>query len=829
MKPTLTRLTAAGLLALATVGVADAQSSRLRRAERMMEDLNYSQAIEQYTQILESSDDPMAKINLAEAYRKVNDVENAEYWYGQIVRLPESEPVHKLYYGQALQQNGKCDQAKEWYSLYIQEAPDDLRGQYLARACDYEEELRTKNVGVYEVQHLDFNSALDDFGGAVYQNGLVFASDRAQGAAVKRDHAWTGNPFLELYYVETRRTDEEDPLSTVYGRAEKFAADVNSKFHDAAVSFTEDGEQMFFTRNNLLDGKLGRSDDDVIKLKVFYAEKIGENKDGEVKWSDLQSLPFNSDEYSVTHPALSPSGQRLYFASDMPGGFGGMDVYYSEKENGRWGPPINLGPVVNTEGHEAFPYADNTGRIYLASDGHIGLGGFDVYYTMERGPGDFAQPENLGAPVNSVADDHSIYVTQEGDFGYFSSNRNGGAGQDDIYSFTRSGVPVEVLVIDQTTRLPIEGATVLNGCTAATSLTDIDGLAAVDMGEDQTCEFTASAEGYEDVTAEATTVNFTESKLIVEIALGTLREFTIEGFVFDEATGEPLDGAEVTLTSDCDEDDQIVTTDATGRYDFELATGCCYTVRATLENYLTDKQTQICSSDTASTRSFVENLFLAPTQFSGVDGEQLVDGTSVPANQRVVRDDATGTYIDTETGRPAEGLIGRTTYENGQIVDGDGFETGYADNTERGTAIPYLLHIYYDFNKASIREEARADLDKLYTMMEDNPEVIIEIGSHTDARGTDDYNTRLSQRRAEAVVRYLSQRGIARERMVPRGYGESVPVNNCSNNIPCSEREHQFNRRTEFRVLGCTECDEAGKVSTPKEDIEVSRCKGCPF
>ena len=828
MKPTLTRLAVAGLLALASAGVADAQSSRLRRAERMMDELNYSQAIEQYTQILENSDDPQAKIRLAEAYRKVNDPVNAEYWYGQVVRLPESEPLHKLYYGQSLQQNGKCDQAREWYALYIQDQPDDLRGQYLARACDYEEELRTKNVSVYEVQHLDFNSALDEFSPTVYQNGLVFASDRAQGAAIKRDHAWTGNPFLELYYVETRRTDDEDPLSTVYGRADKFAGDINSKFHDASVSFTQDGQQMFFTRNNFVQGKLGKSDDEVVKLKVFYAEKESLDEEGgaDVKWGELQSLPFNSDEYSVTHPALSPSGERLYFASDMPGGFGGMDVYYSEKENGRWGPPINLGPVVNTEGHEAFPHADASGRIYLASDGHIGLGGFDLFYTQEKGPGDFTQPENLGAPMNSISDDISIYIADSGDFGYFSSNRSGGAGRDDIYSFTRSGVPVEVLVIDDVTRLPIEGATVLNDCTAATTVTDADGLSAIDMGKDQTCGLTASAEGYDDATASASTVNFTDAKLVVEIALRTTKVYSVEGFVFDEATGEPLEGAEVTLSSNCEDDDQVVTTDATGAYGFELATGCCYTVRAKRENFLADKKTDLCATDTAATRDFVENLFLQPTLFSGVEGGEFADGTP---RQRVLRDDATNIYLDTETGQPAEGTIGNTTYRDGVIVDGEGFEPGFTADTDRGTAIPYLLHIYYDFNKASIREEARPDLDKLYAMMVDNPDVVIEVGSHTDARGTDDYNLRLSQRRAEAVVRYMTQRGIERERMVPRGYGETVPVNNCNNNIPCSEREHQFNRRTEFRVLGCTDCPEEGETSKPKDDIEVSRCKGCPF
>ena len=420
MKLSFLRLCLLLLVVGGTLG-ADAQTNRIKRAQRLMEDLNYSEAIQQFNQILETSDAAEAKLALAEAYRKINDPVNAEYWYGQIVRMPEATPLDKLYYGQALQQNGKCDQAGEWFALYMREQPDDLRGQYLGRACDYEQELLTRSAGIYTVEHLDFNSALDDFGAAVYEDGILFASDRSKGVAIKRDHAWTGNPFLELYYVDAMRTDAEDPQTTVYGEPDKFSKTFNSKYHDAAVTFSEGGGQMFFTRNNFKDGKLGRSDDGVVKLKVFYADKEGE------EWGELQSLPFNSDEYSVLHPALSPSGQRLYFASDMPGGFGGMDIYYSEKENGRWNPPVNLGPNVNNEGHQAFPFVGPDARIYFASDGHVGLGGYDIYYTTEKAAFEFTLPENLGAPLNSTADDHSVLVLEEGNFGLllFQPRRRG--------------------------------------------------------------------------------------------------------------------------------------------------------------------------------------------------------------------------------------------------------------------------------------------------------------------------------------------------------------------------------------------------------------------
>jgi len=274
-----------------------AQSSKLKKAEKYMQDLNYTDAIGLLNQILDNSDSSEAKILIAEAYRKISDSENAEFWYGQIVRLPEATPDHNLFYGQALQRNGKCDMAQEWYSKFIAARPDDIRGQYLVRACDYEEELMTKNSGIYDVKHLDFNSNLDDFSPVYYEDGLVFSSERSVSSSVDRTHSWTGNPFLDLYYVDRKSSGgESEGLcgEYAYGRPSKWSS-ANTKFHDAAPSFTADQSMMFYTRNNLE----GKSDDDIIKLKVFSV-----NNNGNGSFSNPVGLPFNSDEYSVAHPTL---------------------------------------------------------------------------------------------------------------------------------------------------------------------------------------------------------------------------------------------------------------------------------------------------------------------------------------------------------------------------------------------------------------------------------------------------------------------------------------------------------------------------------------------
>jgi len=229
------RLILAVLIITATTTIGFSQASKLKRAKSKMEKLDYIGAISEYNRILALNDDPTAKINIAECYRKISDSENAEYWYGQVVRIPESEPVHKLFYAQALQRNGKCDLAKEWFVKFVDEVPDDLRGQYLVKACDTEEELMTKNAGLYEIKHMDFNSSLDDFGPAYYEGGLLFASERDKGGMVSRVHSWTGSPFLNLYYVDTKveSTDDGSCGEIDYGRPSKFSNDLNGKYHDS--------------------------------------------------------------------------------------------------------------------------------------------------------------------------------------------------------------------------------------------------------------------------------------------------------------------------------------------------------------------------------------------------------------------------------------------------------------------------------------------------------------------------------------------------------------------------------------------------------------------
>ncbi len=800
------------------VAVASAQTAKLKRAKHLMDNLEYQSAIHLYNQILEKNDVAEAKINLAECYRKIDDTENAEFWYAQVVRLPEAQPIHKLYYAQALQANGKCEDAREWFRQYREAVPDDIRGKFLAEACDQKEELMTKNAGIYEVKHLDFNSNLDDFSPAFYKGGLLFASERDKGTAVKRVHTWTGHPFNELYYIEVKEKKKGDQICNFeYGTPTKFSKNINTKYHEAAVAVTKDGNRIYFTRNNY-NGKRGASDDGITKLKIYTATG------GDGQWGKVEELNFNSDEYSCAHPTLDSESKKMYFASDMPGGFGGMDLYVVERQGGQWGPPINLGPRVNTEGNEIFPYFSN-GKLYFASDGHTGLGGLDIYVMEQQDGGEWSLPENLGAPINSSEDDFGLIINEEGTCGYFSSDRKGGNGGDDIYSFRKIASPVHIFVYDADTGEGIEGAKVVNSCTGETLETNAEGKLQVDMKLNMCCTFDASKDEYEPNSKEGCTKNIKMGEpVFVEIPLEKAKVFAIEGVVFDQSTGLPLQGATVRLITDCDKGEaQTITTDNTGKYHFDLKKDCCYTVKAEKTDYLASSSDEVCTKGLKESKTFNENLNLMPTK----GGVASTDGD-------VYYDPVTGKYMDRKTGKPAEGTYpngmtykGGTMYLNGEpYVNTPDFHTGPGE-VQDGEPIPYLVNIYYDFDQAYIRPEAEPELEKVYQLMQDNPSAILEVSSYTDSRGSDAYNMRLSERRAKSVVRWLIKRGISRARIRAKGYGEENLVNNCVDYTPCSEEEHQLNRRTEFRVIGYLGDREL--ISQPKANPKVDPCHNCPF
>jgi outer membrane protein OmpA-like peptidoglycan-associated protein len=803
-----------------------AQGWKLKRANDSMQSLDYMSAILLYQQVLQQEDNPDAKINLAEAYRKVNDTENAEYWYGQIVGLPEAKPLHRLYYGMMLQANGKCDLAKPWFLQYQKEVPDDARGRFLSTACDMQDELLNKNKGVYVISHLPVNSKFDDFAPALYNNTLVFASDREQGTAVKRTSTWTGNPFTQLLKSDfTLRGN--DPGAFLYAPYEKFSKALNSKFHEAAVTFSPDQKAIYFTRNNFYGGRAGHGEDGLVKLKIYTADT-----DGKGDWNMKGGLPFNSDEYHTAHPSLSRDGKRLYFSSNRPGGFGGMDLYYSDLQGSTWGPPINLGPVVNTEGNELFPFADQSGRLYFASNGHIGLGGLDVFYTMPGDAQNWNLPVNLGAPINSNSDDSGIVLGPSGDWGFFASDREGGVGGDDIYGFQKSAVPVELLLADAQTQEPLGGVAVTNSLTGVTMLSSSDGKVAFDMRAADCANFSFSKKGYDAITKNACATQASGQLNTLKFSLQKQAAYAVQGIIFDMLNGLPAEGAQVFLLNDCGKpipDAQVTTGD--GRFRFKLDRECCYTIRAVKDGYIADINEDVCTRGVAKNTVLKHNLSLQP--FRDSEGFAMAPSAGdVPRPSKALRyNNASGMYENADGTLATANLDGGLTVKEGVLYDEGKAVKPKPQEWERGSE-GYVVNIYYDYDQASFKSESMGDLEKLWKTMMANPGIQVEIASHTDARGRTEYNQELSQRRADIVVDWLVQKGIDRARLTAKGYGESRPVNACDDSVICTEEEYRVNRRTEFTVTNQAPAmvpATAKSKPTTVEKPKAAPCTGCPF
>lgn len=798
------------------------QSFQLRRADEAMKRLDYVTAISQYLQVLEHHDVESAKINLAECYRKINDWESAAYWYDKVVQSPDCKPVHKLYYAMALQAMGKCSEAVKWAEAYSEVSPDDLRAKYLLRSCAVRDELMHKNKGIYTVKPMPFNSGLDDYGTAILGSKLIFSSDRARAGMVKRTSLWTGNPFSDLYMVDFTEKGNY-PGDFLFGDVKPLSDVINTKYNDAAPAFSADGKTVYFTRNNFLDGRAERSESDQVKLGVFEA-----TLDSNMRFSNVQRLSFNSEEYHSCHPGINADGSRLYFASNRPGGYGGMDLYVCQRQGDKWSSPINLGPQVNTEGNEIFPFPAKDGRLYFASNGHIGLGGLDMYYTTEaQFPDKWNLPVNLGAPLNSVHDDFALVINEDQSWGFFSSDRDvDGGGRDNIFGFHKNAAPVEIKVIDAQSGLPLAGVSVQNGANGLAMQTGTDGIIAFDMRYAECADFRAEKKGYAAAQVSACADSSANGILTrAQIPMTKIAEFTVQGLVFDMRDGLPAESAGVYLFNTCGKAlPSAIQTGADGRFKFKLEKSCCYVVKAVSDGFIAGVSDTICTEGLLQSKDFRIYLNLQPYGNPyGISLQEKSDAKA-PEPPDLRFNSASGLY-EQANGLPADADLGNgLTIKSGILYDGDlpgKPQEGAWARSKDG----FLVNLYYDFNAVEVGAESIGEMYRLLRTLLQNPALHIEISSHTDARGSDTYNMALSQQRADALVNWLCAKGVARERLIAVGYGESKPVNHCTNDIPCSETEHAANRRTEFSVI-----DQGNAIqSKPKEGVKVAPCVGCPF
>lgn len=402
-----------------------AQKAKIASADKKYDSYAYVDAIQTYERLAAKGYQSVEMFEkLGNAYYFNSDFEKAAQSYEKLYQLqPELAPEYYYRYAQSLKATGKEKEAATVLAQFESKSTGDSRVKRLKTNSNYLNEIRS-NLGRYTIDNAGINSKYSDYGSAIVENQLVFASARDTGGVIQNKHAWTGKHFTNLYAANV-----DSELSP--SNPSRYDANINSKFHEATPVFTKDGNTMYFTRNDYLDGKRGKDVNKFTLLKIYKATLV--NK----RWTNITELPFNSNNFSSAHPALSPDEQTLYFASDRPGTIGQSDLYkVSINSDGTYGDPINLGTAINTEARETFPFVTKDNQLYFASDGHPGLGGLDIFRTNINKDGSIGIIENDGGEVNSPKDDFGYYRDSETNNGFFSSNRDGGMGSDDIYKFT---------------------------------------------------------------------------------------------------------------------------------------------------------------------------------------------------------------------------------------------------------------------------------------------------------------------------------------------------------------------------------------------------------
>lgn len=426
---------------------------KIRQAAKEYDNLAYLKTSEILLEVAESgftSVDLLQK--LANSFYFNNDMQNAAKWYGELMKKNVSniDPEYYFRYAQALKSIENYEESDKWMKKFAEEDRGDLRGQAFKSTVDYLAMIDEASRE-FEVYNLEINTEVSDFGTTQYKDQLVFASSRGGGKKYK----WNEQPYLDLFTAD-KTSDGK------YTNVMKMDTEINSKFHESTVAFTPDDKVMYFTRNNYFKKKYKNDEDGTNRLMILKA-----TLDEDDKWGNIESVPFNGDEYSVAHPTINVKGTKMYFASDMDGTLGASDIFeVNINSDGTLGEPVNLGPAVNTEGQETFPFINSEGDLYICSNGFSGLGGLDVFvirdFENKRERNQTMALQNVGRPINSPMDDFGYYENLGTKEGFFTSNREGGKGDDDIYGFKIPDPTQEIegKVKDEETGEPIPDAVI---------------------------------------------------------------------------------------------------------------------------------------------------------------------------------------------------------------------------------------------------------------------------------------------------------------------------------------------------------------------------------
>ncbi len=427
-----------------------AQNKDTKKADKHFSRFEFVAAAESYNKLVENGKgDAYVYGQLAESYYNIFNTVEAERWYAKAIESSENpEMIYK--YSQMLKANGKYEESNQQMDRFASMRPSDNRATAFRKNPNYLPKILEQGKK-FNVQNADFNSEQSDFGGTEHDGKLYITSGRNNS---RKTYGWNEQPFLDIYSM-TKNSDGS------FQAAELANDNINTRFHEGVVAFTPDGKTMYFSRESYFEKDYEKDSLSSVRYSQLYlykATKLGSD------WDLVESLAINSNNYSVKNPTVSTDGKTLYFASNKPGGYGNFDIYKAAiNTDGTLGAAENLGQKVNTEGQEMFPYVSSNNTIYFSSNGHLGLGGMDVFYTREI-DGKMAPIRNVGIPVNSNADDFAFRINEETEEGFVSSNRAGGKGSDDVYKIKKlqplCDVLISATVLDDKTREPLSGASV---------------------------------------------------------------------------------------------------------------------------------------------------------------------------------------------------------------------------------------------------------------------------------------------------------------------------------------------------------------------------------
>lgn len=627
------------------------QKLTTKLADKSFEEFAFVEAIGLYEYAYEkdTTDNYIVK-RLSDANRNIGNTEQVEHWLKKLIDRKVSQPEDIFNYSQALKSNGKYLQAEQWLKEYSDLRPEDGRVNLQVSLLEYIKFLMRDSTK-YDILNTSINTVGSDMGPAFYKDRLVFSSTSI-GSKASATYKWNELPYLKMYSAKIGAYGD---LSGV----EPFAPKLKTSYHDGPVSIDQKRGIIYLTRNNYSKGKTNQSREGVVNLRIF----VGKLEEGD--WRLVGPFQFNSSEYSSGHPSIDMEGKVLYFASDMPGGYGKSDIYFSVFSNGQWSKPINLGPKINTEGNEFFPFISNDGVLYFASNGHGGLGGLDIFFSVpERGV--FNSIENMGYAVNSPRDDFGLALDSTGVKGYFTSNRPNGKGDDDLYFLKIKHIPI-----------------------------------------------------------------------------------IIRGVIKDRDTKDILADAKISVINEAGNIVASSITPIDGQFEFEVGKGQKYLVKVTKESY-NDNEVAIATASLRPNDEAYSEIFM----------EQK---------------------IEEEDNSPTPKSMEEEDGEALQVIE--------------------LEYLNYDLDKSDVKPDAAGTLNKLIALLKEFPDLEIRIESHTDSRGSDEYNMLLSKKRAKAAFDYIVSKGIDPNRMLYHGYGETRLLNRCTNGVECSEEQHEVNRRSIVKVV----------------------------